>query len=113
MATILPSQADTAPTFIILRDQRDLIAYSESKIFSSSANEQEYLAIPKIDKLHRMIIERQRSESLFNPGLLIELYYKGYGSFVVKILLKLKQMLEAKTEGKLSDYLDMDIETLL
>ena len=49
---------------------------------------------------------------MFNPGLLTELYYKGYGPFVVKILLKLKEMLEAKTQ-KLSDYLDMDIETLL
>ena len=50
------------------------------------------------------------------------MYYKGYGAFVVKILLKLKVVLEQLDssseekkagEQKLSDYLDMDLESLL
>jgi len=56
-----------------------------------------------------MIIEQQRSQSLFNPNLLSELYFKGYGLFVVKILLKLKGILEARKHERLSDYLDMDL----
>ena len=73
-----------------------------------------------------MIIERQRSLSLFHPSLLAELYYKGYGGFVVKILLKLSEILKlaaerpssdkqqtSPDEQKLSDYLDMDLESLL
>jgi len=60
-----------------------------------------------------MIIERQRSQSLFNPSLLAELYFKGYGMFVVKILLKLKGILENQQRDKLNDYLDMDLQTLL
>ena len=45
-----------------------------------------------------MIIERQRSLSLFHPSLLAELYYKGYGGFVVKILLKLSEILKLAAE---------------
>lgn len=50
---------------------------------------------------------------MFHPNLLAELYFKGYGAFVVKILLKLKVMLEERQTEKLSDYLDMDLESLL
>ena len=50
---------------------------------------------------------------MFHPGLLAELYYKGYWSFVVKILLKLKEFIETHIDDKLSDYLDMDLESLL
>ena len=45
--------------------------------------------------------------------MLAELYYKGYGTFVVKILLKLKALLEERSAERLSDYLDMDLESLL
>ena len=57
--------------------------------------------------------------SLFHPSLLAELYYKGYGDFVVKILLKLNDILiscqseSTEEHVKLSDYLDMDLESLL
>ena len=60
-----------------------------------------------------MIIQRQRSQSLFNPSLLAELYYKGYSLFIVKILLKLKGILATHQRVRLHDYLDMDLQTLL
>jgi len=72
--------------------------------------------------LHRKIIEKQRSQSLFNPGLLAELFIKGYSSLVLKILLKMKELLGGVSSGEqpkeeecanLSDYLDMDLESLL
>lgn len=73
--------------------------------------------MPATQLLHRRIIARQRSQSLFAPDLLAELFFKGYGEFVVKILLKLKELLEkineAESQERFSDYLDMDLESLL
>ena len=106
---------------ISLHDGKTLLGQSEAKLLSTTANR---LSLPKCEKLHKLILQRQRSLSLFHPSLLAELYYKGYGSFVVNILLKLKEILtlaaekskESSSESeeqKLSDYLDMDLESLL
>jgi hypothetical protein len=44
-----------------------------------------------------------------------ELYQKGYWKFIVKILMKLNDFLERQNDGseRISDYLDMDLESLL
>ena len=106
---------------VSLHDGKTLLGQSEAKLLSTTASR---LSLPRCEKLHKLILQRQRSLSLFHPSLLAELYYKGYGSFVVNILLKLKEILtlaaekskESPTESeeqKLSDYLDMDLESLL
>ena len=65
------------------------MAHSETKIVT-----QHQSAIVSKERLHKLIIEKQRSLSLFHPKLLAELFVKGYGSFVIKILLRLKALLE-------------------
>lgn len=87
------------------------MAHKETKLLKLNSDKR--LAVPQTSELHRLIIERQRSQGLFHPNLLAELYFKGYGTFVVKILLKLKELLESRQTEKLSDYLDMDLESLL
>lgn len=96
---------------VSLHENGTLLAHKETKLLQQDSEKR--LALPQSSELHRMIIERQRSQGLFHPNLLAELYFKGYGSFVVKILLKLKELLESRQTEKLSDYLDMDLETLL
>ena len=62
--------------------------------------------------IHQLFALKQRSQSLFHPKLLTELFNKGYTLLVVKILVKLMDMLKAEKE-KISDYLDMDLGSLL
>ena len=37
---------------------------------------------------------------MFAPGLLAELFFKGYSELVVKVLLKLKELLEQNNEAE-------------
>ena len=106
--TALTSLDSTNRTLVSLYDNQVLVAHSEAQVLSQLS----HFSVPRCEKLHRLIIEKQKSQCIYHPAVLEELLYKGYGSFVVKILLKLKELLEAKHE-KLLDYLDMDLETFL
>ena len=112
------ANANNHLSLVTLQDGKTLLAHSELGLMPTKRSPSQ-LSLPRADKLHKMIIEEQRSLSLFHPSLLAELFYKGYGDFVVKILLKLNDILAAsqdQSEGskaRLSDYLDMDLESLL
>ena len=101
---------DGRQTLISLQNDQFLRAHAEAELLNSTCDQR--WSLPRSEKLHRLIVEGQRSQSLFDPHLLAELFIKGYGAFVVKILLKLKELLEADPK-RLSDYLEMDLETLL
>lgn len=82
----------TSLMVVSLINQEVLLAHSEAQILGLS-KQQKQLSIPGTQLVHRKIIANQRSQSLFSPALLSELFFKGYGAFVVKILLKLKELL--------------------
>ena len=87
------TQLDRKRQMIVsLHNERTLLAHKETKILQQEG--QMRLALPTSCELHKLIIQRQRSQGLFHPNLLAELYFKGYAAFVVKILLKLKELLE-------------------
>lgn len=43
--------------------------------------------------LYDKTVQAKRSYALFTPSMLEELYFKGYGKLVVKVLVKLKDIL--------------------
>ena len=55
--------------------------------FENDANDQSFLKITTI-------FENLKSFSIFDPRILKQLYVKGYASLVVKILVKLNDMLK-------------------
>jgi len=65
--------------------------------------------------MHSVLVQAQRSLSLFHPTLLSELFIKGYSSLVVKLLVKLKLKLEKIDDStkRVQDYIDHDLESLL
>ena len=62
--------------------------------------------------IQKLFALKQRSQSLYHPKLLTELFNKGYSLLVVKILVKLMEMLKVEKD-KICDYLDMDLSSLL
>ena len=57
----------------------------------------------------------QKSLALFDDKLLKSLYVKGYGNFILKILVKLKQALQTVSDSgkEIGDFLDFDLEQIM
>ena len=106
------SQGDLQKAYLSLINSSHLVAFANPELLESASDK---LQITEQVSVHALYAEKQRSQSLFHPNLLSELYYKGYGMLVTKILVKLKDILQKEQEhGKrIPDYLDLNLDSLL
>ena len=98
--------------FVALINGSHLVAFASPELLEGPSDR---LHVTEQARVHQLFAEKQRSLSLFHPSLLSELYYKGYSMLIVKILVKLMDILqkEQASETRISDYLDMDLNSLL
>ena len=105
-------RGDQQRAYVSLINDSHLVAFASPELL---ADPSDALQVAEQASVHQLFAEKQRSQSLFHPNLLSELYYKGYGMLVVKILVKLKDILQKEQESgsPISGYLDMNLSTLL